>query len=110
MAAVATQAIVLPSLLPLFVAATVTTGDTFVAGNDTFLVIKNGSGVSTTATVVVPGNDEFGTAKPDMSVVVAAGTERYIPLRNTGLIDLATGLVTVICAPVTTITVGAFTT
>jgi len=110
MAALVTQLIGLPSVLPTFAAATVTTGDTVVAGNDTFVVVKNGGGSPTAVTVVVPGTDEYGNAKPDLAVSVVNGTERYIPLRSAGLIDPTTGLVTVICSPVTSVTIGAFTT
>lgn len=108
MAALVTQVIGLPSLLPAFVAAA-GGGDTAVAGSDTFAVFKNGSGAPITVTVVVPGNDEFGTAKPDMAVSVVNGTERYIPLRALGLVDPATGLVSFTYSGVTSLTVGIFT-
>jgi len=109
MALLALQSIALPSLLPVFTAAS-GGGDTVPAGNDVFLVVKNGSGSTMTVTVVVPGNDEFGTAKPDMAVAVAAATERYIPLRALALQDLTTGLVSITYSLATSVTVGAFTT
>lgn len=109
MALLVTQLIALPSTLPTFQAAA-GGGDTVQAGNDTFLVVKNGSGAPITVTLVVPGNDEFGTAKPDVAISVVNATERYIPLRALGLQDLTTGLVSVTYSGVTSLTVGAFTT
>jgi hypothetical protein len=109
MAALVTQVISLPSLRPTF-AACAGGGDTAVAGNDTFAVFKNASGAPITVTAVVPGNDEFGTAKPDVSIVVTNGTERYVPLRALALQDLVTGLVSFTYSGVTSLTVGVFTT
>jgi hypothetical protein len=37
------------------------------------VLVRNGSGSSITVTVVVPGNDPYGTARPDFTKTVAAG-------------------------------------
>lgn len=81
MALLAPQSVVLPSTLPQFVAAAVG-GDTAIGGAGRFLVVKNGGGAPINATVVVPGNDDFGNARGDLVVAVANGTERYIPLNR----------------------------
>jgi hypothetical protein len=108
MAALTTQSIGLPSSLPTFQAAA-GGGDTATPGNNSFLVVKNGSGASVTVTLVVPGNDQFGNAKPDLAVAVAAATERYIPLRDAALADPTTGIVSITYSAVTSVTVGVFT-
>jgi len=36
------------------------------------LLVRNGSGAGITVTVVVPGNDAYGTARPDFTKSVAA--------------------------------------
>lgn len=108
MAVLAAQFVGIPSILPTFAAAAAG-GDSFVPQNDMFLVVKNGSGASVTVTVVVPGNDDFGNARPDVAVVVAAATERYIPVSHGLYLDPATGLVNVTYSAVTTVTVGLIT-
>lgn len=99
------QVIALPSLLATKNPATATVGDTFLPNGRSFVTVENGSGGSITVTVVVPGNDDFGNARPDHSVTVAAGTERDIPINRAEFVDPATGLVTVICSAVTSVTI-----
>jgi hypothetical protein len=106
MTALATQLISLPSLLPQFTAAA--NGDTAIVGNGNFLVVKNASGASVNVTLATPGTDDFGNAKPDLVVAVAAATERYIPISNGGLADPVTGLVTITYSATASVTVGAF--
>lgn len=107
MAALLTQAIGLPSLLPTFTAAAAG-GDTATAGSDTFLVVKNGGGSSINVTLDVPGLDDFGNANPDLVVAVVNATERYIPLRHAKLVQ-SNGQVNITYSAVTSVTVGIFT-
>jgi hypothetical protein len=81
MALLAPQSVALPSLLPTFTAAA-GGGDTANGGAGRFLVVKNGGGAPITVTLAVPGNDDFGNARPDLGVTVANATERYIPLNR----------------------------
>lgn len=50
---------------------TVTVGDW--VPTQSRVLVRNGSGSSITVTVVVPGNDAYGNAKPDFTKTVAAG-------------------------------------
>jgi hypothetical protein len=53
--------------------ACATAGDTFAAGDEVYLEVKNGSGSSVTCTVVTPGNVD-GIALADYTFTVAATT------------------------------------
>jgi hypothetical protein len=107
MTALVTQAIGLPSVLPTFIAASA--ADTAVAGQDSFLVVKN-AGSTMNCILEVPGLDDFGTANPDLTVSVVGGTERWIPLRHAKLVQ-PNGLVNITwSATPTGVTVGVFTT
>ena len=99
------QYITLPSLLAVFSAATVTTGDTFIPNGRSFVTVKNGSGGSVTATVDIPGTDDFGNARGDLVVTVAAGTERDIPINRAEFVQ-SDGTVKLTCSPVTTVSVA----
>lgn len=105
MAALATQQIGLPSLLPTFAAAA-GGGDTAAPGNKSFLVVKNGGGASINVTLAVAGNDDFGNARPDLVVAVLNGTERYIPLNRAELINPSTDRIDITYSAVTSVTVG----
>lgn len=105
MAALTTQLVALPSLLPTFAAAA-GGGDTAEPGSNNFLVVKNGDSTSKTVTLAVPGSDDFGNALPDLAVTVANGTERYIPLRHARLINPSTGRVDISYSAVTSVTVA----
>jgi hypothetical protein len=76
MAALTTQNVPVTGLTPSTTAAG-GSGDTIAAGENTFLLVKNGSGSSITVTVAVPGT-EYGQARPDVGVAVAAGAEALI--------------------------------
>lgn len=95
--------------LVTYVAATTGAGDTFVPDSRGTLRVRNGSGVSITVTLAVPGNDRYGTARPDIATAIAAGLERQFGPFDADLADLATGFVTVTYSAVTTVTV-AYTT
>jgi hypothetical protein len=47
-------------------------GDTIVGGSGTLLVVRNGDASSKTVTVVRPGTT-YGTADPDIALVIPAG-------------------------------------
>lgn len=81
MAVLSPQSVALPSTLPTFTAAA-GGGDTTSGGAGRFLVVKNGGGSSINVTLAIPGNDDFGNARPDLVVAVANATERYIPLNR----------------------------
>ncbi len=101
----APQIITAPSLLGVFVAAA-GGGDSFLPNGRSFVTVKNGGGSPITVTVVVPGNDDFGTARPDYTVAVANATERDIPITHAALVDPVTGLVNFTYSAVTSVTVA----
>jgi hypothetical protein len=94
MALLTLQSISLPSLTPSYGA--VSASDTIANADDrTFLHVKNASGTQDTVTIVIPGNDQFGSAIPDPTVVVPITTgDRMIPL-TPAMADPSTGLITV---------------
>lgn len=99
------QIIQLPSLLATFSPATATVGDTFIPNGRSFVTIKNGSGGSINATVDIPGTDDFGNARADLVVAVAAATERDIPITRSEFVQ-SDGTVKITCSAVTTVTVA----
>lgn len=107
MALLATQQVVVTGLAPTFAAAAAG-GDTFRPQTGGWVVIKNGGGSAITATFVVPGDLETGTAYPDVAISVPATTgERWVPADDV-FVDKATGLCSITYSGVTTVTVGAF--
>lgn len=80
-------------------------GDTFPYDPNGFIHIKNGSGVSITATVVVPGT-LYGQAIADIPRVITAGADALIKMAQ-GMVDPATGLISVTYSAVTSVTVAA---
>lgn len=103
MALLTVQTISLPSLTPSYGA--VSGSDTMTVYDDrTFLHVKNAGGSSDTVTIVIPGNDQFGSAIPDPTVSVPATTgDRMIPL-NPAMADPTTGLITITHSFTTTVT------
>lgn len=85
---------------------TATTGDTFPPGAT--VLISNGSGSSITITVVVPGNDNYGSARPDYTKSCANGAVTALGPFPLDLADPSTGLVTVICSAVSSVKGYAF--
>lgn len=94
---------------PGFVAAA--GGGDKVAPNDRgYLHVRNGSGGVITVTVLTPGNDQYGQARPDIAIAVPATTgERLIGPFPANLADPADGLVAITYSGVTTLTVAAIT-
>lgn len=86
-------------------------GDTVRAGERTFISVANGGGASVTVTV----NDTktktpVGAAafNPDVQVVVAPGTTKFIGPLPAGRFANTSGLAEVTYSGVTSVTVGAF--
>lgn len=89
-----------------FTAATATTGDT-VAPGDGAVLVRNGGGAAITVTVVTPGVDKYGLARPDIVTgSIAAAGEALVGPFPADLADPSTGLVTLICSAVTTVTLA----
>lgn len=103
MALLTLQQMSFPSLTPSYGA--VAASDTIANVDDrTFLHVKNASGTIDTVTVVVPGNDQFGSAVTDPTIAVPITTgDRMIPLFP-AMADPATGLVTVTHSQTTSVT------
>jgi hypothetical protein len=100
------QSIAGVSITPTYSA--VSASDTVVPLEDMFYVVKNAGGSSDTVTIVIPGNDQFGSAIPDPSVSVPATTgERWL-LITPQMADPATGLVTITHSFTTSVTAGVF--
>jgi len=89
-----------------FAAATVTTGDTLVGGQCVHLLVNNASGGSINVTLTTPETVEGTLAVADRTVAVAAGTIREIPVPSR-YNDATTGLTTVVCSSVTSVTIAA---
>lgn len=87
-------------------AATATVGDAVTPDDRGFVHIKNGSGSSITATLVIPGT-LYGQPRPDVAVTIPAGADRFIGPMNTDYADPADGQVDVMCSSVTTVTIAA---
>lgn len=87
-------------------AATATVGDAVTPDDRGFIHVKNASGASITATLVIPGT-LYGQARPDVAVAVPAGSDRFIGPMNADYADPADGQVDVICSAVTSVTVAA---
>lgn len=101
----APQAVVITGTLVTFTAADIT-GNTFSPNSRGVLHVKNGSGGSINATVVIPGTDAYGQARPDVVVAVAAGAEKAIGPFPLDAADPTTMLVTVNFSAVTSVTVA----
>jgi hypothetical protein len=86
-----------------------TASDTIApSGSDVILIVDNGGGVTTSVTVTVPGNTEWGVVAPDIptGVAVPAGAHAVyrLPAR---LADPDTGLITVSTTPTTSVNLFA---
>lgn len=98
---------VLTGVTPAYVAATVTTGDTVVGGQGVFIHVKNNGAGSTNVTITTPEVIDTDLAVADRVVAVANATEKMIPVPSR-YNDPATGLATIVCSVVTSVTLGAF--
>lgn len=82
-------------------------GDAVAAKDNGVLIVKNGDATSTTVTVVTPGNDKYGVARPDVTFSVAAGATAVLGPFPKDLVDPVTHLVGLTYSKVTALTVGA---
>lgn len=87
-------------------AAADATGHTFSYNPRGLLLVKNGSGGSINVTVVVPGNDQYGSVRPDPVIAIAAAAEKAIGPFPQDLVDPATGSILVTFSAVTSVTVA----
>lgn len=93
MALISPQAAAVTGTAPTMSAPTAS--DTLAPTERGFYLIRT-TGTATTVAIVIPGNDEYGLARPDASVVVGATALHVIPLTAyTRAADATTGLVTV---------------
>lgn len=83
------------------VTPTITTGDTVPQGSRA--IIRNGSGSSINVTIVTPGNDTYGNARPDVVTAVAAGAVAIFGPFGFDLADPVTQVVTLICSAVASV-------
>lgn len=83
-------------------------GDSVTVAENGALLVRNGDASSKTVTVVVPGT-QYGQARPDIAVVVAAGETALIGPFPFDLADPVTRLVNVTYSAVTAVTVAAIT-
>jgi hypothetical protein len=105
MAALSTQNIVDAGTAPTFGAAAATSNTAEIGnGRNTFYVVKNGDASPITATVTVPGTTDYGQATPDPVITVAAGGERWIPLRKAYDPADGTGRATIVLSATTSVT------
>lgn len=81
---------------------TPTASDTVPVG--TRLIVSNASGGSITITIVTPGNDTYGQARPDIAVPVAAGATTIFGPFGADLADPITGVVTITSSSQTSLT------
>lgn len=102
MALLSTQQVSITGTTPSYGA--VSASDTVVPDARSFLIVKNASGSSDTATVVVPGQS-YGQNNPDVAVTVPATTgERWIGPLTPELADPTTGLITITHSQTTSVT------
>lgn len=77
--------------------------DTAQASERAFLWVKNGSGVSTTVTISVPGQT-FLQNNPDVAVTIPAGQERMMGPLNPEINDPGFNAIVFVTSPATSIT------
>jgi hypothetical protein len=102
-------------LTPLVPSATGTTYTTSAAsaGGDKVspvncsVIVTNGSASSITLTVDVPGNDQFGLARPDIAITIAAGTSKLVGPFPLSIANPADGYVNLSYSAVTSVTIAA---
>lgn len=80
---------------------TASVGDTVPVGSRA--IVRNGSGSSINVTIVTPGNDTYGLARPDIVTAVAAGAVAMFGPFPNDLADPVTGVVTLICSAVASV-------
>lgn len=109
MALLTTQTITKAGLNPVNAVAANAGGDTVRVSDRTFLYVKNADASAKTVTIDVPGNTDYGVAKPEVVVTVAAGAIAFIgPIDTTFLQPGSSpGTANVTYSAVTSVTVAA---
>jgi hypothetical protein len=74
------------------------------AGEDVFITVKNGAGVSMTLTITPTGNTAYGVALPVKVWTIAANGEKDIPIPALYANPSDAGLVTLVWSSTTTVT------
>lgn len=105
MATLSVQNITTSGLEAAYSAATATTGDQFLAADDTFLHVKNGGAGTTIATLTTPATVD-GLELADRTISIPAGEERFIATPDTLYRDSSDGLATVVFDVVTSVTLA----
>lgn len=78
MSQIPTAHVTIAGTAPTFLPAAA--GDTAEVGAGLKVIVKNGSGASITATVLVPGKTVNGIDTPDTAYPIAASADAWIPL------------------------------
>ena len=107
MALLTPQSPAIGGIVPTYSA--VASEDTFTQRERQFLIVKNGGGSTDNVTVVVPGSTR-GIANPDITVAVAAGTEKWFGPFDAGLTDPTDQLIHVLHSFTTSVTCALVTT
>lgn len=82
-------------------------GDRVAPGNKVFLVVRNGSAAAITATIDATGTAFNGQGIPDTTVTIAAGAEKFIPIRTEHYKSASDGLAGISYSAATSVTVAA---
>jgi len=82
-------------------------GDTVKHRDGVAILVRNGSGSAVTVTVVTPGTDQYGSARPDPTLSVAAGATAVFGPFPADLADPADKTVKLTTSSQTDVTVAA---
>lgn len=90
------------------VTPTATVGDWVPIG--AYVTVRNASGSSINVTGVVPGNDPYGTARPDFVTAVANGAAKRFGPMPADMADPAhSNMINLICSAVSSVTLEVTT-
>lgn len=98
-----------PTGLNVTLAAAAGGGDAIRPNDRGVVMFKNLDSTATVVTLVTPGTDKYGSARPDPTFSIPAAGVAVLGPFPTDLADPSTGLVTFTYSKVVTFTVGAFT-
>ena len=97
-----------PAGIALTLGAAAGGGDEIKPRKNGVVVVRNGDGTATVVTVVTPGLDKYGIARPDITLSVAAGATAVFGPFEADLGAVADKMVDLTYSKVTSLTVGAF--
>lgn len=83
-------------------------GDRITPDDRGCLAFRNADTTSVVVTLVTPGNDKYGNARPDIAITVPVGATVLAGPLPGDLADPVDGRVVITYAKVTALTVGAF--